>query len=48
MEQWDVQGGPKGAKAKKGAAEESRRAGGDAPETWAQIAQGQLAPYEAL
>jgi putative sterol carrier protein len=48
VEQWDVQGGAKGAKAKKGAPKKADVLVIMSPETWAQIAQGQLAPYEAL
>src|SRR5262249_29388670 len=47
-EHWDVQGGSKGGKAKKGKPKEADVVVAMRPETWAQIAQGQLAPYEAL
>ena len=48
VEHWDVQSGTKRGKATK-----AKPKGPDVvvvmrPETWAQIAQGQLAPYEAL
>jgi putative sterol carrier protein len=47
VEHWDVQGG-KGRKAKKGEPKNADVVVVMRPETWAQIAQGQLAPYEAL
>jgi putative sterol carrier protein len=47
-EHWEVMGGSKGAKAKKGAPKKADVMVVMRPETWAQIAQGQLAPYEAL
>ena len=48
VEHWDVQGGSKGGKAKKGEPKKADVVVVMRPETWAQIAQGQLAPYEAL
>ena len=48
VEHWEVQGGSKGAKAKKGEPKKADVLVVMRPETWAQIAQGQLAPYEAL
>jgi putative sterol carrier protein len=48
VEQWVVQGGSKSGKAKKGAPKKADVLVVMRPETWAQIAQGQLAPYEAL
>ena len=48
VQHWDVQGGTKSGKVKRG-----KPKGADVmvvmrPETWAEISQGQLAPYEAL
>lgn len=48
VEHWQVQAGPKGAKA-----QQKELEGADVivvmrPETWLEIAQGRLAPYEAL
>jgi putative sterol carrier protein len=48
VEHWEVQGGSKTAKVKKGAPTDADVLVVMRPETWAQIAQGQLAPYEAL
>lgn len=48
VEHWDVQGGSKGGKAKRGAPKDADVVVVMRPETWAQIAQGQLAPYDAL
>jgi SCP-2 sterol transfer family protein len=48
VEHWDVQGGSKITKAKRGAPKDADVLLVMRPETWAQIAQGQLAPYEAL
>jgi SCP-2 sterol transfer family len=48
VEHWEVQGGSKSPKAKKGAPKDADILVVMRPETWAQIAQGQLAPYEAL
>jgi len=47
VEHWDVVGG-KVAKAKKGEPKDADVIVVMRPETWAQIARGQLAPYEAL
>jgi SCP-2 sterol transfer family len=48
VEHWEVQAGPKGARA-----QQKEPDGADVivvmrPETWVEIAQGRLAPYEAL
>jgi hypothetical protein len=48
VEHWDVQGGGKGGKVKRGEPNNADVVVVMRPETWAQIAQGQLAPYEAL
>src|ERR1051325_4097934 len=48
VEDWDVQGGSKSGKVKKGEPKKADVMVAMRPETWAQIAQGQLAPYEAL
>ena len=48
VEQWAVQGGPKSAKATKGAQKNPDVVVVMSRETWVQIAQGQLAPYQAL
>jgi len=48
VEHWEVQGGSKSGKAKKGKPEDADVVVVMRPETWAQIVQGQLAPYEAL
>jgi hypothetical protein len=48
VEHWDVQAGSKNAKVKKGEPKEADVVVVMRPETWTQIAQGQLAPYEAL
>ena len=48
VEHWDVQGGSKSTKARKGEPKDADVLVVMRPETWAQIAQGQLAPYEAL
>ena len=47
VEHWDVQGGSKSGKAKEGQAEGCGCGGRDAAGDVGQIAQGQLAPYEA-
>ncbi len=48
VEHWEVHGGSKAAKAKNAEPKEADVVVVMRPETWAQIAQGQLAPYEAL
>jgi putative sterol carrier protein len=48
MEHWEVKGGTKSHKAKKGQPKDADVVVVMRPETWTQIAQGQLAPYEAL
>jgi len=48
VEHWEVQGGSKDAKAQRKEPEDADVILVMRPETWAQIAQGQLAPYEAL
>ncbi len=48
VEHWEVHGGSKAGKAKKGKPKDADVVVVMRPETWAQIAQGQLAPYEAL
>jgi putative sterol carrier protein len=48
VEHWEVQGGSKNGKAKKGEPKNADVVVVMRPETWGQIAQGQLAPYEAL
>jgi putative sterol carrier protein len=48
VEHWEVHGGSKAAKAQKGKPKTADVVVIMRPETWAQIAQGQLAPYEAL
>ena len=48
VEHWEVHGGSKVGKAKKGKPKDADVVVVMRPETWAQIAQGQLAPYEAL
>jgi putative sterol carrier protein len=48
VDHWSVQGGAKNAKAKKGAPKGARVVVVMRPETWGEIAQGRLAPYEAL
>ena len=47
-EQWALQGGPKSAKATKAVQKNADVVVVMSPDTWLQIAQGQLAPYEAL
>ena len=48
VQHWDVQGGAKRGKVKKGKPKEADVVIVMRPGTWADIAQGQLAPYEAL
>jgi putative sterol carrier protein len=48
VEDWMVQGGAKDAKAKQGRPKDADVTVVMRPETWAAIAQGRLAPYEAL
>ena len=48
VQHWDVQGGAKSGKANKGKPKEADVVVVMRPQTWAEIAQGQLAPYEAL
>ena len=48
VEHWEVQGGSKIEKAKKAEPKSADVVLVMRPETWAKIAQGQLAPYEAL
>ncbi len=48
VEHWDVQGGGRGGKMRRGAPNNADVVVVMRPETWLQIAQGQLAPYEAL
>ena len=48
VEAWDVQAGSRSSKVRKGAPKEADVVVVMRPETWTQIAQGQLAPYEAL
>ena len=48
VEHWEVPAGSKGGKAKKAKPKNADVVVAMRPETWAQIAQGQLAPYEAL
>ena len=48
VQHWDVQGGAKSGKVKRGKPKDADVVVVMRPETWAQIAQGQLAPYEAL
>jgi SCP-2 sterol transfer family len=48
VEHWEVQGGSRSGKVKKGEPKDADVTVVMRPETWAQIAQGQLAPYEAL
>jgi hypothetical protein len=48
VEDWHVQGGSKSAKAKQGQPKDAHVTVVMRPETWAEIAQGRLAPYEAL
>jgi hypothetical protein len=48
VQHWDVQGGAKSGKVKRGKPKEADVVVLMRPETWAEIAQGQLAPYEAL
>ena len=48
VQHWDVQGGAKSGKVKRGKPKEADVVVVMRPETWAEIAQGQLAPYEAL
>ena len=48
VEDWQVQGGSRSAKAKRGQPKDADVAVVMRPETWAEIAQGRLAPYEAL
>jgi hypothetical protein len=48
VEHWDVQGGSKGGRATRGEPKGADVVVVMRHETWAQIAQGQLAPYEAL
>jgi hypothetical protein len=48
VEHWHVQGGSKGAKALRSEPKKSDVVLVMRPETWMQIAQGRLAPYEAL
>lgn len=48
VEHWEVQGGSKNAKAQRKEPKDADVVLVMRPETWVQIAQGQLAPYEAL
>jgi hypothetical protein len=48
VQHWDVQGGAKSGKVKRGKPRDADVVVLMRPETWAEIAQGQLAPYEAL
>jgi putative sterol carrier protein len=48
VEHWDVQSDSKSGKAKKGKPKDADVVVVMRPETWSRIAQGQLAPYEAL
>jgi hypothetical protein len=48
VEHWEVQGGSKNAKAQRKEPKDADVILVMRPETWTQIAQGQLAPYEAL
>jgi hypothetical protein len=48
VQHWDVQGGAKSGKVKRGKPRNADVVVLMRPETWAEIAQGQLAPYEAL
>ena len=48
VQHWDVQGGAKSGKVTRGKPKEADVVVVMRPETWAEIAQGQLAPYEAL
>ena len=48
VEHWEVHGGAKSGTIKKGKPKDADVVVVMRPETWAQIAQGQLAPYEAL
>lgn len=48
VEHWEVQGGSKNAKAQRTEPKDADVILVLRPETWTQIAQGQLAPYEAL
>jgi hypothetical protein len=48
IEDWLVQGGARNAKAKQGRPKDADVTVVMRPETWAAIAQGRLAPYEAL
>jgi SCP-2 sterol transfer family protein len=48
VEHWEVHGGSKSGKAKKGKPKDADMVVVMRPETWAQIAGGMLAPYEAL
>lgn len=48
VEHWEVQGGTKNSKAQRREPEDPNVVLVMRPETWDQIAQGQLAPYEAL
>lgn len=48
VQHWDVQGGAKTGKVKRGKPKDADVVVVLRPETWTQIARGQLAPYEAL
>lgn len=48
VEHWEVQGGSKNAKAQRKKPKDADVILVMRPETWTQIAQGQLAPYDAL
>jgi hypothetical protein len=48
VQHWDVQGGTKRGMVKKGKPKDADVVVVMRPETWTKIAQGQLAPYEAL
>jgi hypothetical protein len=48
VQHWDVQGGTKRGTVKKGKPKDADVVVVMRPETWAEISQGQLAPYEAL
>lgn len=48
VQHWDVQCGAKSGKVKRGKPKEADVVVVTRPEIWAEIAQGQLAPYEAL
>ena len=48
VQHWEIQGGTKTGKVRKGETKDADVVVVMRPETWAQIAQGQLAPYEAM